>query len=171
MSKRYEKIFLIGMPGCGKTTMGKVLAKELKYNFYDMDDYIEEISGKTIKEIFSKSEEHFRDLETEACKQLNKKRRSVISTGGGVIKRDENIDIIKENSLVVFINRPVEKIIEDVDINSRPLLQGGKERLYNLYNERIYKYKKAADIEIINEGFIRDTIDSIKREVKGKIKE
>ena len=49
MSKRYEKIFLIGMPGCGKTTMGKVLAKELKYNFYDMDDYIEEISGKTIK--------------------------------------------------------------------------------------------------------------------------
>lgn len=54
MSKRYEKIFLIGMPGCGKTTMGKVLAKELKYNFYDMDDYIEEMSGKTIKEIFSK---------------------------------------------------------------------------------------------------------------------
>ncbi|MGL4874184.1 MAG: shikimate kinase [Clostridium sp.] len=170
MCKRHEKIFLIGMPGCGKTTMGKVLAKELKYNFFDMDDYIEEMSGRCIKEIFSESEEEFRDLETEACKRLLEKKRVLISTGGGVIKREENIALMKEG-IVIFINRPIEKIIQDIDVEKRPLLNGGTERLYNLYNERIDKYLEACDIEVVNEGFIRDTIDTIKREIKGKVKE
>lgn len=171
MCKKCEKIFLVGMPGCGKTTMGKVLAKELKYNFYDMDDYIEEISEKSIKELFSQSEEIFREWETEACNRLKEKKRSVISTGGGVIKRDINIEILKKSGLVIFINRPVEKIIEDVDVNTRPLLKAGKEKIYELYNERIGKYKEVCHIEIVNEGFIRDTIDTIKREIKGRIKE
>ncbi|MGL4849317.1 MAG: shikimate kinase [Clostridium sp.] len=170
MCKRCEKIFLIGMPGCGKTTMGKVLAKELKYNFFDMDDYIEEMSDRSIKEIFDQSEEKFRDLETEACKRLLEKKRVLVSTGGGVIKRKENIALMKEG-LVIFINRPIEKIIQDIDVESRPLLNGGAEKLYSLYNERIDKYLEACDIEVVNEGFIRDTIDTIKRELKGKIKE
>ena len=65
MEKR-DKIILIGMPGSGKTTIGKILAKELNYNFYDMDDYIEETSKKSIKELFEKSEDEFRNIETEA---------------------------------------------------------------------------------------------------------
>lgn len=171
MCKKYEKIFLVGMPGCGKTTMGKVLAKELNYNFYDMDEYIEEISGKSIKDLFSESEEVFRTWETEACSRLREKKRSVISTGGGVVKRDENIKLLKEAGLVVFINRPVEKIIEDVDINSRPLLIAGKERIYALYEERFDRYKQICHVEVVNEGFIRDTIDNIKKEIRGKVKE
>lgn len=171
MCKKYEKIFLVGMPGCGKTTMGKVLAKELNYNFYDMDEYIEEISGKSIKDLFSESEEVFRIWETEACSRLREKKRSVISTGGGVVKRDENIKLLKEAGLVVFINRPVEKIIEDVDINSRPLLTDGKERIYALYEERFDRYKQICHVEVVNEGFIRDTIDNIKKEIRGKVKE
>ncbi|MGL5414976.1 MAG: shikimate kinase [Clostridium sp.] len=161
---------MIGMPGCGKTTMGKVLAKELNYNFFDMDDYIEDMAKKSIKEIFSESEEHFRELETEACKELGRKKRVLISTGGGVIKRDENIALMKEG-IVIFINRPIEKIISDIDVESRPLLQGESKKLYKLYDERINRYLKACDIEIVNEGYIRDTIDTIKRELKGKIKE
>lgn len=171
MCKKCEKIFLVGMPGCGKTTMGKVLAKELNYNFYDMDDYIEEISGKSIKELFSESEEIFREWETEACNRLKGKKRSVISTGGGVIKKDINIEILNRAGLVIFINRPLDKIIEDVDVSSRPLLSEGKEKIYELYNERIDRYKKVCHVEIINEGFIRDTIDTIKREIRGRIKE
>ncbi|WP_194191135.1 shikimate kinase [Clostridium chrysemydis] len=165
-----DKIILIGMPGCGKTTIGKVLARELNYNFYDMDEYIEEKNNKTIKEIFNKSEEEFRNLETKACEELINKKRVVISTGGGVITRDKNVEILKDG-IIVFINRPLSKILEDVDVSNRPLLKGGKERLYKLYDERFLKYRKASNIEIVNEGFLRDTIDKLEEELKGKIKE
>ncbi|MEG0238138.1 MAG: shikimate kinase [Clostridium sp.] len=170
MEKR-DKIILIGMPGCGKTTIGKVLARELNYNFYDMDDYIEETSNMSIKEIFDKSEDDFRDLETKACRELSLKKRCVISTGGGVVKRDINMDILKDIGVIVFINRPIEKILTDVDISKRPLLNGGKERLYKLYSERFYKYRNSCHVEVINEGFLREAIDLCKLLLKGKIKE
>lgn len=170
MEKR-DKIILIGMPGSGKTTIGKILAKELNYNFYDMDDYIEETSKKSIKELFEKSEDEFRNIETEACRELSLKKRCVISTGGGVVKKDINIKILRESGIIVFINRPTEKILEDVDISKRPLLKNGKERLYKLYDERFCKYKNSCHIEVLNEGFLRDAIDLTKLKSKGKIKE
>lgn len=169
--KKRDKIILIGMPGCGKTTIGRILAKELKYNFYDMDEYIEKNEGIQIKDIFKKSEDDFRKLETKACLELTKKNRCVISTGGGVIKKDININILKEHGIIVFINRPIEKILNDIDISKRPLLKSGKDKLYSLYKERFEKYKNCSNIEVINEGFLRDTIDLTKLKLKGKIKE
>lgn len=161
MNNLKSNIVLIGMPGCGKTTVGKVLAKRLGYKFCDMDSYIQEISKKTIKELFEPGEENFRDWETKACEELSKCRNTIIASGGGVVKREKNIEILKKNCTILFIDRPVERIINDVDINSRPLLKDGKERLYNLYDERYELYKKAADIQILNKGYLRDTIDII----------
>lgn len=161
MNNLKSNIVLIGMPGCGKTTVGKVLAKRLGYKFCDMDAYIEEISKKTIKELFEPGEENFREWETKACEELSKCRNTIIASGGGVVKREKNIEILKKSCTILFIDRPVERIINDVDINSRPLLKDGKERLYNLYDERYELYKKAADIQILNKGYLRDTIDII----------
>ena len=161
MNNLKSNIVLIGMPGCGKTTVGKVLAKRLGYKFCDMDSYIQEISKKTIKELFENGEENFRDWETKACEELSKCRNTIIASGGGVVKREKNIEILKKSCTILFIDRPVERIINDVDINSRPLLKDGKERLYNLYDERYELYKKAADIQILNKGYLRDTIDII----------
>ncbi|MGM9977999.1 MAG: shikimate kinase [Clostridium sp.] len=161
MNNLKSNIVLIGMPGCGKTTVGKVLAKRLGYKFCDMDSYIQEISKKTIKELFEPGEENFRDWETKACEELSKCRNTIIASGGGVVKREKNIEILKKSCTILFIDRPVERIINDVDINSRPLLKDGKERLYNLYDERYELYKKAADIQILNKGYLRDTIDII----------
>ena len=161
MKNLKSNIVLIGMPGCGKTTVGKVLAKRLGYKFCDMDSYIQEISKKTIKELFEHGEENFRDWETKACEELSKCRNTIIASGGGVVKREKNIEILKKSCTILFIDRPVERIINDVDINSRPLLKDGKERLYNLYDERYELYKKAADIQILNKGYLRDTIDII----------
>ena len=161
MKSLKSNIVLIGMPGCGKTTVGKVLAKRLGYKFCDMDSYIQEISKKTIKELFEPGEENFRDWETKACEELSKCRNTIIASGGGVVKREKNIEILKKNCTILFIDRPVERIINDVDINSRPLLKDGKEKLYNLYDERYELYKKAADIQILNKGYLRDTIDII----------
>ncbi|MCI7442761.1 MAG: shikimate kinase [Clostridium sp.] len=161
MKNLKSNIVLIGMPGCGKTTVGKVLAKKLGYKFCDMDSYIQEISKKTIKELFEHGEENFRDWETKACEELSRCNKTIIASGGGVVKREKNIEILKKSCTILFIDRPVERIINDVDINSRPLLKDGKERLYNLYDERYELYKKAADIQILNKGYLRDTIDII----------
>lgn len=158
-------ILLIGMPGCGKTTVGKALANNINYDFYDMDKYIEEISNKTIKELFNINEEYFRDYETRACEELSNKNKVVISTGGGVIKRKKNIELFKGNSLVIFIDRPIEDIANDIDTNSRPLLVEGKSKLYNLYSERYNLYDKYCDFKIINDGTINDIVYKIKSKI------
>ena len=157
-----NKIVLIGMPGCGKTTIGKILSTQLNLKFYDMDEYIQETSGKTIAELFEKGEDNFRDLETQACRDLIKKNNVIISTGGGVVKRKENVDILKEDSIIIFLDRPVEKIIGDVDVSKRPLLKDGKEKVLVLYKERYELYKKAADKIIVNDGTVKDAVEKIK---------
>ena len=161
MEKLKSNIVLIGMPGCGKTTVGKGLAKKWNYKFCDMDLYIQQMTKKTIKELFEPGEENFRDFETKACEELAKLNNTIIASGGGVVKREKNIEILKKNCTILFIDRPVERILNDVDINSRPLLKDGKEKLYSLYEERYELYKNAADIIILNKGYLRDTIDII----------
>lgn len=157
-----SNIVLIGMPGCGKTTIGKILSKQLKIEFYDMDEYIEKKTSKTVAELFENGEEYFRDIETQACRDLVQKKNVLISTGGGVVKRKENIDILKKGSMIIFLNRPVENILEDVDVSKRPLLKDGKQKVLNLYEERYELYKSAADKIIINDKNISDVIDEIK---------
>lgn len=156
-----KNIVLIGMPGCGKTTIGKVIAKELSMKFYDMDDYIEKKTNQKISELFEKGEEYFRDIESSVCEELAKKESSIISTGGGVIKRKENIDFLKKNGVIIFIDRPVDNIIGDVDISRRPLLKEGKEKVLKLYEERYSLYKTHADKIVINNSDICVTKENI----------
>jgi len=166
-----DKIAIIGMPGCGKSTLGKLLAKELQYNFCDMDVYIEKISNKTIPELFNEGEEAFREWETKACIDLVKRDRIIISCGGGVVKRNENIQLFQKDCLILFIDRSVEDITMDVNVNTRPLLKDGTFRLYEIYNERHEMYEKAAHVKIKNTGRIKETINEIKLLLKNKIKE
>lgn len=154
-------ILLIGMPGCGKSTIGEELANKINYDFCDMDKYIEEISNSTVKELFNISEEYFRDYETLACKELSNKSKIIISSGGGVIKRKKNIDFFKNKGIIIFIDRPIEDILKDVDTSSRPLLSDGKSKLYNLYSERYNLYNNYCEIKIVNDTTIEETIDKI----------
>ncbi|EOT2913318.1 shikimate kinase [Clostridium perfringens] len=153
-------VLLIGMPGAGKTTIGRDLSTVLKMNFLDMDEFIERSTGKEIKELFAQGEEVFRDLESKSCELLSTLKNVVISSGGGIVKREENMGNFKE-FITVFINRPLDLIMEDIDIEGRPLLWDGKERLTNLYRDRIDLYKKYSDIEIINDGTTKEAIREI----------
>lgn len=164
-----DKVVLIGMPGCGKSTIGKLVSEELKLKFFDMDKHIEEISFKTIPELFEKGEDHFRDFETLACKELVQKSNALISSGGGVIKRKENIEILKEKALIIFIDRPLEDLLEDVDTSNRPLLKEGRKRLINLYEERYDLYRASADVIIKNDRDIIEVVDDIKRIIKEQL--
>lgn len=161
MKKINKNIVLIGMPGCGKTSIGNILAEKLGMEFIDIDKYIEEKEERSITEIFNYGEDYFRKIESKAVKELSGKLSTVISTGGGVVKSYSNIEMLNKNGIIIFINRPIEDIISDVDISSRPLLKEGKEKIYNLFKQRYSLYKKYCNCEIINDIELNEVVNRI----------
>ena len=154
-----SNVALIGMPSCGKTTIGMLLQDELQKEFIDVDEVIVQNANSSIPYIFeTQGETGFRKMETEATLQCSKMINKIISTGGGVIKNKINIDYLKESSVIVFIDRDLENLIT-YDPN-RPL-SSSKEAVTKLYNERYPLYTKYADIIVKNNGDIKDTVKEI----------
>lgn len=147
-----KNIVLIGMPGSGKTTIGKILAAKLGRVFRDADHLLEEWEGRTIKELFAVSEEKFREAETRTIKKLINASNQVIATGGGVVKKAENMELLNAGGIIFFIDRSPELICADVDVTSRPLLAAGRERIFALYKERLVLYQKYKHFTISNNG-------------------
>lgn len=158
-----KNIVLIGMPGSGKTTLGKQLASRLGRTFVDADDFVVQLEGKSIADMFAVSEEYFRNAETRAAQELAKRRGLVVACGGGVIKRSVNIEIFKETGVVIFLDRSPDDIVTDVDVASRPLLKDGKQKVYDLYDERIALYRSAADYTIVNDKKAEEILDELVR--------
>jgi len=156
-----KNIVLIGMPGCGKSAIGEILAERIKMTFIDIDTYIEASTNLTITEIFKKGEVAFRDLESIAVEEVSKKDLVVISTGGGVIMRQKNILNLKKNGILIYINRPIENIVADINVEDRPLLARDPSKLYKLFEERGLLYKKYCDYEIMNIREISDIVNNI----------
>lgn len=137
-----KNIVLIGMPASGKTTIGKILAKRLSRRLIDTDDMIVENSKKSISDIFNdEGEAAFRNLETEAVKNAAKESASVISTGGGAILREENVNALRENGKIYFLDRPLEMLLPTSD---RPTAST-KEAIEKRFNERYSIYRSTAD--------------------------
>ena len=166
MNYENKNIVLIGLTGCGKTTVGKLLAKRMNYDFVDMDDFIIESTGKTVPELFAISEEYFRKCETEACKKLSCKKRTIIASGGGAVKNRENMKYFNDNSIIIFLDRPVDNIIGDVEIKNRPLLANGPEVLYKLHDERYELYRSQCDYRVDNSKTLDDIVENIVNLVK-----
>lgn len=157
-----KNIVLIGMPGCGKSTLGRLLSIESKLKFIDLDEYVVEKNSMTIEEMFNKGEEFFRDMETKAVEEASKGCGVIISTGGGVVKREANIKILRKNGFIIFIDRSIEKIIETLDSSKRPLLKDNVEKIYSLYSERYELYKQYSDAIIFNNREIEEALNNIK---------
>lgn len=156
-----NNIILIGMPGCGKTTIGRELAKILGRSFFDADQVLEEVSGYKIPELFAQGEEVFRAVESETIAYLATKVGSVIATGGGVVKKEANINVLHLSGVIIFLNRSPEQIVCDVDTTSRPLLAAGKEKIYNIHEERIALYYKYADYVVSCDRAVPDILAEI----------
>ena len=150
ISGEQQNLVIIGMPGSGKTTVGRMLAERLEMDYFDMDAYIEQEYG-SISDLFEKSETHFRDIESKTAKLAARKSNTVICTGGGVVKRGDNMEHLAKTGCIFFLDRPVEQIFSDVDETSRPLLQKDKTALFRLYDERIARYKAYAHCIIAND--------------------
>ena len=147
-----KNIVLIGMPGCGKTTFGKRLARRLSLSFYDADEVLEQREQRTIKNFFAESEDAFRSAETRTLAYLSELEGVIIATGGGAVKRAENMELLKRKGVVVFIDRKPEQILGNIEGDARPLLAADKQRIFKLYEERIALYRKYADKIITNSG-------------------
>lgn len=144
-----ENIVLIGMPGSGKTTLGKLLAERLGRAFADTDELIVQKAGMQISDIFAlHDQDYFRDLETQVIRELSKSSGMVIATGGGSVLRAENVDSLRMNGRLYFLDRPVGELIATAD---RPL-SDTEEKLNALYAERRPIYCAAADETVFVTG-------------------
>ena len=163
-----KNIVLIGMPACGKSTIGYQLSKKIDYPLFDADKYLEEKENRVISDIFSnEGEEYFRELETKYLKELSEKNGIIISTGGGAVKKKENIDILKKNGIVVFLNREIADIYKE-NHEKRPLLKDIN-NIQKLYDERIDLYRRYADIIVKNNDEMDVIVDRIITALKGKL--
>jgi shikimate kinase len=146
-------IAIIGFMGSGKSTVGALSASRLGMDFIDLDEAISEDAGKSIKQIFaSEGEEGFRERETRSLQDQLCNGGKVISCGGGIVLREENVELLRGNCLVFLLRISEEKAVERLAENAggRPLLQDGEREtnIRRLMTERAQKYMRAAHIVI-----------------------
>ena len=154
--RKMENIVLIGMPGCGKTTVGQILAEKMGKHFMDSDQMIYKMAGKSIPEIFAQDGENaFRKWETRALEELGKQSNLVISTGGGCVTRPENEALLHQNGTIIWLTRDLERL----PTTGRPLSQATK--LHDMYAIRAPLYDQFADIIIDNNSDPEATIARI----------
>lgn len=155
LKNQTENIVLTGMPGSGKSTIGKLLEKELNKEFIDTDALIVEKEKREISDIFATDgESYFREVEAEIIKEVSLKKNCIISTGGGAILRDENVKNLAANGRIYFLDRKPEDLVPTDD---RPLANE-KAKIMKLYEQRLPIYKATCD-EIINADVgIEDTL-------------
>lgn len=146
--KQKENIVLVGMPSCGKSTIGTQISEELNRSLFDTDKIIVNRIGMPIKDYFEKfGEKEFRKIEIEVVKEVSKLNSVVISTGGGVVLSEENMNALRQNGLIVYINRSLELL---KPTSSRPLSHD-IDSLKKVYEERKDIYKSVSDVEIKND--------------------
>lgn len=156
LKKQMENIVLIGMPGCGKTTLGKLIAQKLDKTFVDADIEIENLAGISIPEIFKKyGEARFRQYETTVLKELGKKSGLIIATGGGCVTRPENYPLLHQNGCILWIQRQTSSLPTD----GRPLSDPSK--MEEMYRMRKPMYQAFSDCIVNNNGSPQETAQNI----------
>ncbi len=159
--KKTQNVVLVGMPSSGKSTVGRILARDLSRPFFDTDEEIVKRAKREISDIFKEDgESAFRDMESEVIREISAYRGAVIATGGGAVLREENVDFLRENSRIYFIDRPLENLMPTAD---RPLAQD-REEIKKRYEERYDIYCHSCDCHIRSNNVIADTVKEIKED-------
>lgn len=146
-------VFVIGMPGSGKSSLGRRVANNLRLPYVDMDARIIQTAGcATVAEFFERyGEDAFRTAETNMLIQLTREEPSIVSTGGGTVMRENNRILMRNHGVILFIDRPLDQILSDIKLDRRPLLaQKGLGEVERLYQERIGVYRGIADAVLDN---------------------
>jgi len=171
-------LYLVGMMGAGKTTVGRWLAQELGYHFFDTDDLISQVANQSITEIFARDgEEAFRQLESQVLGELSAYKNLSVATGGGIVLRQMNWSYL-HHGVVVWLDVPVEKLCDRLrEDNSRPLVREGDRTaiLQNILNQR-QRFYAQADVRVAVEGETPEAvglrvIEELQKVVKDKNKD
>ena len=164
LKKQMANIVLIGMPGSGKTTIGKMLAEKTGKRFVDADSELVNLDGRSIPEIFATDgESGFRALETQVLTKLGQQSGLVLATGGGCVTQDRNYPLLHQNGTIFCLQRDLEKL----PIDGRPLSQANK--LEDLYRVRVPLYRAFADFHIENNNAPEDAVNQILGILEGAI--
>lgn len=156
MSGKMQNIVLIGMPGCGKSTIASLLGEKLGRKVVDSDEEIVKLAGKSIPEIFAQDgEEVFRNYETQVLSELGKQSQLIIATGGGCVTKQRNYPLLHQNSSIFLLNRNLDLLATD----GRPLSQSSK--LMDMFAVRKPLYEAFADHRVSNDGSLEDTVSQI----------
>lgn len=160
--KRETNISLVGMPGAGKTTVGRILAEKLGMGFCDTDEEIEKIAGESPEKIIEKyGEERFREIETEVAESVSSLRGVVIATGGGTILREKNVEKLRSCGVVIWLGRDLNLLAQ----NNRPLSKNMP--ISRLFKQREGYYVAASDKKIENDKAAEKTAEKIITEIFG----
>ena len=160
LTGQVRNVVLIGMPGCGKSAVGRELARRMGRPFADLDKLIEEQAGRTIPEIFAQEgEAAFRSLESQVVREAGRETGRVVSTGGGVVTRQENRAPLRQNGVIVHLTRDLSLLSK----KGRPVSQGTD--LRELWAQRAPLYRAFADITVENSGTIQETAGKIEKEL------
>ena len=154
--KKYKNIYLVGLMGSGKTTLGKILSKKIDKQFYDSDQVIEETLGVDVPIIFEyEGEAGFREREKDILKELVGIQNIVLATGGGIILSKSNRDLLAKNGIVIYLkSNQKDLILRMKNDKTRPLLKNGniEEIIKKLCKEREPLYEEIADFEIMTKN-------------------
>ena len=162
ISRNTENIILVGMPGCGKSTVGRALAKELNRPFLDADDAFTSTYRRTPASVIAEDgEDRFRSMETEILRALCKQSGAVIACGGGAVTREENYPLLHQNGVIVYLRRELSRLA----LNGRPIsLRTSPEELFE---KRRAAYERFADLTVDNTealyGTVRALTDALQR--------
>ena len=147
-----NNIILCGFMGCGKSTVGKTLARKTGRRFVDMDKYIEQKAGMTVSEIFAAfGEDGFRDKEHEACRELSEMNNLIVAAGGGALTFERNVQAFRGKDKIILLDVPLSVIQYRLHNDTvRPLLQrpDKNEAMARLYEQRMPLYLSAADVVV-----------------------
>ena len=159
-----NQIFLIGMMGSGKSTVGVMLAEQLDWTFIDIDTELEKDSGLSVSEMFKDGENTFRTYETEKLEEIASKDHIVCATGGGIVLNEHNYKIL-DQSFCVYLDTSLDTLCNRVEHdNSRPLLSVGnkKEIMKEIFDTREQKYKSLSKLNIVTDDkSIKDSCKTI----------
>lgn len=169
---QYSNIFLIGFMGTGKSTVSRLLSTILEMDAVEMDQMLEERAGMSISEIFDQyGEEHFRRMETELAVEMQSRSNLVVSCGGGVPMRQENVEAMRKSGAIVLLTASPETIYDRVkNSHNRPVIEQNKNIPFiaSLMEQRREKYEAAADFIIETDG---KSAEQICQEIVQRVKE
>ena len=154
-------LYLVGLPGAGKTTVGRIVARRLNLRFVDLDRLIMEREGATIAQLFAQDENAFRDKEAAALQWVNEHLdRCVVATGGGIVERKENVDLLR-NEKVLYVVRHPKSILTTLKTYKRPAFHDDPNQIYPIARRRIPLYESIADARVTNNRSLHSCIGRV----------